>query len=83
VADVLLFGKLRDAFGAERIGFPEGAATAADLRTRLAGAYPDAAGLILSKSVRIAVNQVLVADEAGTRVSPADEVALLPPLSGG
>ncbi len=30
-----------------------------------------------------AVDQILVADEAATSVSSSDEIALLPPLSGG
>lgn len=80
---VLLFGRLRDAFGADRVAFPSGARTAAEVRAKLAAANPDLAGLIASKAVRIAVNQTLIADEAGTSVSPSDEVALLPPLSGG
>lgn len=80
---VLLFGRLKDAFGASSIAMPEGVGTAAELRAMLANENPDLAETIRSKSVRIAVNQSLVADEAGTRISPADEVALLPPLSGG
>jgi molybdopterin synthase sulfur carrier subunit len=80
---ILLFGKLKDAFGADRIALPEGVATAAGLRARLAELNPDLAGLIVSKSVRIAVNQELVADEAGQPISAGDEIALLPPLSGG
>jgi molybdopterin converting factor small subunit len=80
---VLLFGRLKDAFGAASIELPPGIDTAAALRSRLAEANPELAEMLRSKSVRIAVNQTLVADEAGTRISPADEIALLPPLSGG
>jgi molybdopterin converting factor small subunit len=80
---VLLFGRLKDAFGASSIPLPPGAATAAALRVKLADANPDLADMLRSKSIRIAVNQTLVADEAATRISPADEIALLPPLSGG
>ncbi len=80
---VLLFGKLKDAFRAASIPLPEGASTAAALRAKLADANPDLSDLLLSKSVRIAVNQTLVADEAGTTISANDEIALLPPLSGG
>jgi molybdopterin converting factor small subunit len=80
---VLLFGKLKDAFGAASIPLPEGAVTAAALRVKLADANPDLAEMLRSKSVRIAVNQTLVADEAAAHISPADEIALLPPLSGG
>jgi molybdopterin converting factor small subunit len=80
---VLLFGKLKDAFGAPSIPLPEGVATAASLRAKLAEANPDLADMLRSKSVRIAVNQTLVADESAARISPTDEIALLPPLSGG
>ena len=82
---ILLFGRLKGAFGADRLPFPEGEGlrSAADLRVRLAQLHPDQAGLIGSRAVRIAVNQELAADEAGTPVSPSDEIALLPPLSGG
>jgi molybdopterin converting factor subunit 1 len=80
---VLLFGRLKDAFGAPSIPLPAGAATAAALRDMLAEANPDLASMLRSKSIRIAVNQTMVADEAAARISPSDEIALLPPLSGG
>ena len=80
---VLLFGRLKDAFGAASIAMPEGVGTAAELRTMLAHLNPDLADMLRAKTVRIAVNQEMVADEAGTRISVGDEVALLPPWSGG
>lgn len=80
---ILVFGRLKDAFGADSVEFPNGAKTAAEVRASLASANPDLADMLRSKSVRIAVNQMLVADENGTPVSAADEIALLPPLSGG
>jgi molybdopterin converting factor small subunit len=80
---VLLFGRLKDAFGASSIPLPPGVETAAALRSKLADANPDLADMLRSRSVRIAVNQTLVADESAARISPADEIALLPPLSGG
>ena len=80
---VLLFGRLKDAFGAASIPLPEGAANAAALREKLAEANPDLADMLRSKSIRIAVNQTLVADETATHIGPKDEIALLPPLSGG
>jgi len=80
---VLLFGRLKDAFGASSIAMPEGVGTAAELRAMLAALNPDLADMLKAKTVRIAVNQEMVTDEAVTRISAADEVALLPPLSGG
>jgi molybdopterin converting factor small subunit len=80
---ILLFGRLKDAFGAASISLPKGVASAAALRAKLAEANPDLADMLRSKSIRIAVNQTLVADEAATQIGPRDEIALLPPLSGG
>jgi len=80
---VLLLGRLKDAFGASSISLPDGVATAAGLRARLVELNPDLAEMLRAKTVRIAVNQELVTDEAGTPVSASDEIALLPPLSGG
>ena len=80
---VLLFGRLRDAFGASSVSLPEGASTAALLRVRLAEVYPHLASQIIAKSVRIAVNKILVVDEEAARIAASDEIALLPPLSGG
>ncbi|HVY89974.1 MAG TPA: MoaD/ThiS family protein [Hyphomonadaceae bacterium] len=80
---VLLFGKLKDAFGAPSIPLPAGVATAAELRKKLADANPDLAAMLRSRSIRVAVNQELVADEAAVKISAKDEIALLPPLSGG
>ncbi len=80
---VLLFGRLKDAFGAASIALPEGVGTVAGLRARLVQLNPDLAEMLRAKTVRIAVNQEMVLDEAGTPVSASDEIALLPPLSGG
>jgi molybdopterin converting factor small subunit len=80
---VLLFGRLKDAFGAASIPLPDGVATAAALRARLAELHPQIADQVTAKSVRIAVNQKLVVDEAAAHLSATDEIALLPPLSGG
>jgi molybdopterin converting factor small subunit len=80
---VLLFGRLKDAFGAASIPLPNGVATAAALRAKLAEANPDLAEMLRSRSIRIAVSQSLVADETAARISASDEIALLPPLSGG
>ncbi|MEY2759968.1 MAG: molybdopterin converting factor subunit 1 [Pseudomonadota bacterium] len=80
---VLLFGRLKDVFGAASIALPDGVGTAAELRARLAEVNPDLAEMLRAKTVRIAVNQEMVANEAGTPVSAIDEIALLPPLSGG
>jgi molybdopterin converting factor subunit 1 len=80
---VLLFGRLKDAFGADHVAAPADVATAAELRSALAATYPELADLLGSPAIRIALNKRLVTDEASARINPGDEIALLPPLSGG
>ena len=80
---VLLFGRLKDAFGAVSIPLPAGVATVAALRAELVRSNPDLAEMLRSRSIRIAVNQSLIADEVAAAISDSDEIALLPPLSGG
>lgn len=81
--DILLFGRLRGAFGDGPLSLPEGVRTAAGLRQRLQQDYPEIAERLSPSSMRIAVNQTLVVDEETAVISAGDEVALLPPLSGG
>ena len=80
---ILLFGRLRDVFGVDAIDLPDGVSTVADLRGALGSTYPDHAHLFEGKVTRVAVNQMLVADESKTSVDAQDEIALMPPLSGG
>jgi molybdopterin converting factor subunit 1 len=77
---VLLFAALREAAGARElaVSLPDGA-TVVELRAYLAAAYPALAALLPNSG--IAVNQELA--EPGTLVRPGDEVALIPPVSGG
>ena len=78
---ISLFGKLGDLIARE-ISFDEGhAATVGALREALAQAYPDAADDLLSPRVRACVNDKVVSDSE--TLAPGDEVALLPPVSGG
>lgn len=77
---VKLFGAAREAAGASAVALelPE-AACVADVRTALAGLTP-----ALAKTcgrARLAVNQRVAAETE--RVHAADEIALLPPVSGG
>lgn len=77
---VLLFAALREAAGARElaVALPQGT-TVAELRAYLADAYPALAPLLPNSG--IAVNQELA--EPATLVRPGDEVALIPPVSGG
>jgi molybdopterin synthase catalytic subunit len=78
--DVLYFALIRERLGKSReaIDLPDGS-TAADLLERLAQAYPALSGL--REAVRVAVNQEFV--PPGHRLSAGDEIALIPPVSGG
>ena len=77
---VLLFAGLREAAGAREVCVqaPEGASVA-DVRERLADAYPALRRLLANAG--IAVNEEYT--DAATRLRPGDIVALIPPVSGG
>lgn len=74
---VLLFAAVRDAAGVDRVEV-EGA-TIRDVSAQLARRFPAAAGLI--ERSRFAVNQQFANLE--TRLNEGDEVAVIPPVSGG
>lgn len=78
--NVMLFAAARDMAGADSVAIelPD-AATVADLRAELARRVPALAKL-LAKSA-IAVNQDFA--EGGLFLEPTDEVAIIPPVSGG
>jgi len=81
---LVYLARLRDAFGAatERIVLPPEVTTAAELRSWLAargGSF--AIELAAGRAVRIAVNHDIA--QPDTPVRPGDEVALLPPVTGG
>lgn len=77
---VKLFGSIREEVGAKELAveLPEGASVA-DLRTLLEGRYPAFQGL----GVRIAVSVNLEMAEPDRALRDGDEVAFLPPVSGG
>lgn len=76
---VRLFARYAELLGAERLTIDVPApATVAALLERLRAAYP-AAGLPARPLVAVNLRQVSL--DAG--LAPGDEVALLPPLSGG
>lgn len=77
---VILFAAARELAGADSIAIelPLGA-TVADLRKDLARRFPAFAGL-LAKSA-LAVNHDFAEDAQVLR--PSDEVAVIPPVSGG
>jgi len=80
---ILYFAWLRERTGTgiEQLVLPQGVSTVADLIAFLRGrdAAHDAA--FASPLVRAAVNQVFARPE--TPLSPGDEVAFFPPVTGG
>ena len=78
---ISLFGKLGDLIAREIFFDAGNAATVGALRQALAAAYPVAAEDLLSPRVRACINDMIVDD--GQPLVPGDEVALLPPVSGG
>lgn len=79
VVTVVFLGKLADLAGAPSLslGAPlDWAGLRAALPKALAEVLDDPRN-------RVAVNGVLVADKAGLRAGAGDEIALLPPVSGG
>jgi molybdopterin converting factor subunit 1 len=77
---VLLFAAARDLAGAESISvaLPTGA-TIADLRAELARQHPALTGLLARSA--IAVNHDFAEDNLVLK--PTDEIAIIPPVSGG
>jgi molybdopterin synthase sulfur carrier subunit len=79
VITVVLLGKLADVAGAPSLQL------AAPLDwSGLKAALPEAlADAIDDPRNRVALNGALIADKAGLRAAEGDEIALLPPVSGG
>ena len=79
---VRFFASLREAAGTESMALEVEEATLAGVRamlaTRLAAQQFDA---LAADGVQVAVNQVLVAGEAA--LEAGDEIAFLPPVTGG
>jgi sulfur-carrier protein len=75
---VKAFGITRDVLGGREKTFEIHGQTVADLRNVLISTYPELAGL---KSLLIAVNNQYADDS--TELRESDEIALIPPVSGG
>lgn len=80
---VRFFGSLREAVGQEAVSVAFAGGTVAALKARLRQQLSAAAAeAAFAQGVQVAVNQVLAPDEDAP-VAPGDEVALLPPVTGG
>lgn len=76
---LLFLGRLEDTAGA-----PERRVDAVDSLTELlAGLEPELASALRADRVRLAVNGALVADRSTQFLNDGDEIAFLPPVSGG
>ena len=76
---LVFLGRLQDAAGAT-----EREVEAVGSLNALFGALdPALAEVLLGEKVKIAVNGHIVSDRAGCALSDGDEIAFLPPVSGG
>ncbi len=75
---ILFFGRLSDTIGRElEHELPLGGCTVAELRAALAGTLPELAG----PGVRACIDREIAPESA--HIAPGQEVAFVPPLSGG
>ena len=75
---LVFLGRLEDAAGAS-----ERAVVPGPLEAVLASLEPDLAVALLGERVRMALNGVLIAERGGIVLRDGDELAFLPPVSGG
>lgn len=75
---VVFLGRLEDAAGGATREAPAG-----PLAALLAGLEPELARALTADRIRVAVNGTLVADRAALVLTDGDELAFLPPVSGG
>ena len=82
MARLLFFGKLGDLAGARAMDFALGAATnISSLKAAIAAQYPDLGDGLAHASVRCIVNEAVA--HADASISDEDEIAFIPPVSGG
>ena len=84
MARVLFFGRLRDQAGeAERDVAMDNTVELARFRDFAAAGDADLAEALAAPHIRVAINATLISSAAAAMVSPGDEVAFMPPFSGG
>jgi molybdopterin synthase sulfur carrier subunit len=83
VLKILLFGRLGDAVGDTEIGIPwdDNLATVATVREHLAQTSPELAEALGESRTLVALNQQICGTD--TLVSDGDEIAFMPPVTGG
>lgn len=80
ILHILAFGIIKDIFNASsvEIDIPENAVSSADLKKHLEKKYPQLSSL---KSYMLAVNNEYAGDAFA--IKAGDEIAVIPPVSGG
>ena len=79
---VLLFGRLGDAVGQDEIRVElNSGATCEDLRVTIAERFPDLADHLFKPRTSVAINKTIV--PWSSTLKAADEIAILPPVTGG
>jgi sulfur-carrier protein len=83
MVEVRFFASLREAMGTDavRLTLPEGAGLDELLDALRGRVAPGAMGALLVENVRLAVNQTLTVPPL--RLADGDELAFLPPVTGG
>jgi molybdopterin synthase sulfur carrier subunit len=81
MAKVLMLGRLRDVAGWRERTLDEAPATLSALRALLSAEDPALGEALAGKGVQAAINKALVRADAA--LAPGDEIAFLPPMSGG
>ncbi|MEJ5978626.1 MoaD/ThiS family protein [Novosphingobium sp. PS1R-30] len=78
MAKLVFLGRLEDLAGAAEREVSDGPLTAV-----LAALEPELAEALVADRIRLALNGVLLVDRSGIVLAPSDELAFLPPVSGG
>lgn len=78
MAKLVFLGRLEDLAGSPEREVPGGR-----LADVLSGLDPDLAAALGAERIRLAVNGTLVSDRAAVVLGEGDELAFLPPVSGG
>lgn len=76
---IVFLGRLADLAGAPSLQL----SAPLDWARLKAGLPPALAGAVDDPRNRVALNGALIADKAGLQAGEGDEIALLPPVSGG